>query len=61
MPKGIGLFLFLGHTDSTDSTDILYVTNFFGYENTLPIETIKEFKAKGAIILYDRTHSIKVT
>ena len=58
MPKGIDLFLFLGHTDSTD---ILYVTNFFGYENTLPIETIKEFKAKGAIILYDRTHSIKVT
>ena len=45
------------HTDFTDSTDILYVTNYFGYENTLPIETIKEFKAKGAIILYDRTHS----
>ena len=33
------------------------MTNYFGYENTLPIETIKEFKAKGAIILYDRTHS----
>ena len=45
------------HTDNTDNTDILYVTNYFGYENTLPIETIKEFKAKGAIILYDRTHS----
>lgn len=45
------------HTDNTDSTDIFYVTNYFGYENTLPIETIKEFKAKGAIILYDRTHS----
>lgn len=45
------------HTDFTDSTDILYVTNYFGYENTLPIETIKEFEAKGAIILYDRTHS----
>lgn len=38
-------------------TDIFYVTNYFGYENTLPIETVKEFKAKGAIILYDRTHS----
>ena len=45
------------HTDNTDNTDIFYVTNYFGYENTLPIETIKEFKAKGAIILYDRTHS----
>lgn len=50
-------FYDIGHTDFRDYTDIFYVTNFFGYENTLPIETIKEFKAKGAIILYDRTHS----
>lgn len=50
-------FYDLGHTDFTDYTDILYVTNYFGYENTLPIETVKKFKAKGAIILYDRTHS----
>ena len=50
-------FYDIGHTDFTDDTDIFYVTNYFGYENTLPIETIKEFKAKGAIILYDRTHS----
>ena len=50
-------FYDIGHTDFTDYTDIFYVTNYFGYENTLPIETIKEFKAKGAIILYDRTHS----
>ncbi len=41
----------------TDSKDIFYLTNYFGYENTLPIETIKQFKEKGAIILYDRTHS----
>lgn len=40
-----------------NTTDILYVTNYFGYENTLPIETVKKFKDKGAIILYDRTHS----
>lgn len=50
-------FYDIGHTDFTDYTDIFFVTNYFGYENTLPIETVKEFKAKGAIILYDRTHS----
>ena len=37
--------------------NIFYVTNYFGYENTLPIETVKKFKEKGAIIFYDRTHS----
>lgn len=37
--------------------NIFYVTNYFGYENTLPIETVKKFKEKGAIILYDSTHS----
>ncbi len=47
----------LCHTDNTDCTDVFYVTNYFGYENTLPIETVKKFKANGAIILYDRTHS----
>lgn len=50
-------FYDIGHTDFTDYTDIFYVTNYFGYENTLPIETVKKFKANGAIILYDRTHS----
>ena len=50
-------FYDIGHTDFTDFTDIFYVTNYFGYENTLPIETVKKFKANGAIILYDRTHS----
>lgn len=39
------------------SENILYVTNYFGYENTLPIEIVKQFKEKGAVILYDRTHS----
>lgn len=37
--------------------NIFYVTNYFGYENTLAIETTKRFKEQGAIILYDRTHS----
>ncbi len=45
------------HTDGTDYTDIFYVTNYFGYENSLPIETVKKFKEQGSIILYDRTHS----
>lgn len=37
--------------------NLFYVTNHFGYENTLPIDTVKRFKEQGAIILYDRTHS----
>lgn len=44
-------------TSFTEDTDIFYVTNYFGYENTLPIASVKQFKAKGAVILYDRTHS----
>ena len=46
------------NTDCTNDTDIFYITNYFGYENTLTIETIKKFKEKGATILYDRTHSL---
>ncbi len=42
-------------TDSCES--ILYVTNYFGYENTIDIEIVKRFKEKGVVILYDRTHS----
>lgn len=38
-------------------TDIFYLTNYFGYENTLSLETVKEIREKGSIILYDRTHS----
>lgn len=45
------------HTEITESTEILYVTNYFGYENTLDIDVVRQFKAQGAIILYDRTHS----
>ena len=37
--------------------NIFYVTNYFGYENTLPVETVKKYKEQGSIILYDRTHS----
>lgn len=57
------VFYDVGHTESTeifchtDGTDIFYVTNYFGYENSLPVETVKKFKEQGSIILYDRTHS----
>lgn len=53
-------FYDLGHTDFTDETDIFYVTNYFGYENTLPIDTVKRCKEQGVIILYDRTHSFLI-
>lgn len=43
--------------DCDEETDILYVTNYFGYDNTPPLETVRKFKDKGAVILYDRTHS----
>jgi hypothetical protein len=45
------------HTGGADNKDIFYVTNYFGYENTLSVETVKKFKEQGSIILYDRTHS----
>lgn len=48
------------NTDCIDETAILYVTNYFGYENTLTPDVIRQFKAKGAIIIYDRTHSLMV-
>ena len=46
-----------GHTDNMDGTDIFYLTNYFGYENTLDIEMVWKIKEKGSIVLYDRTHS----
>ena len=45
------------HTDSLYHTGIFYTTNYFGYENAFNVEVVKQFKAKGAVILYDRTHS----
>lgn len=43
--------------DLSEKVDLLYVTNYFGYENTLPNATIQYFREKEIIILYDRTHS----
>ena len=53
-------FYDIRNTDITDNTDILYVTNYFGYENNIDIEIVKRFKEKGAVILYDRTHSFLI-
>ena len=50
-------FYDIDHIDCKDYTDIFYVTNYFGYENTIDLDVVRQFKAKGAIILYDRTHS----
>lgn len=47
----------LSNADLTDGTDILYLTNYFGYENTLPLEMVTRYKERGSVILYDRTHS----
>jgi hypothetical protein len=54
--KDIGCRLKVKDT-ADDNVDILYITNYFGYENSIDVEIVKQFKAKGAIILYDRTHS----
>jgi hypothetical protein len=45
------------HVDTNKMTDIFYVSNYFGYENTIDVEIIFQFKQRGAIIIYDRTHS----
>lgn len=64
--RGIDIkFYDISLAESADTAEILcdfcenifYVTNYFGYENSLPVETVKKFKEQGSIILYDRTHS----
>lgn len=47
--------------DENKSVDIFYVNNYFGYENTISNDVIKRFKAKGAVIIYDKTHSLFMT
>lgn len=43
--------------DLSEEVDVFYVTNYFGYENTLSEEIVRSFKEKGCTIIYDRTHS----
>jgi len=40
------------------TADILYVSNYFGYNNTLPVSIVRDYKLKGVTVLYDRTHSL---
>lgn len=47
--------------DEDAETDIFYVNNYFGYENTISNKIIEHFKHKGAIIIYDKTHSLFMT
>ena len=47
--------------DEDLQTDIFYVNNYFGYENTISNDIIEHFKQKGAIIIYDKTHSLFMT
>ena len=47
--------------DADAETDIFYVNNYFGYENTISNKIIEHFKNKGAIIIYDKTHSLFMT
>ena len=58
LARGIEVVFYdFGQTDTTEQTDIFYLTNYFGYDNTPSIETIKKIKEQGRIVLYDRTHS----
>lgn len=55
---GINVLLYdYGQTDITNNADIFYLTNYFGYEDTLPVQTVRKIKEQRSIILYDRTHS----
>jgi hypothetical protein len=45
------------HVDTKKMADVFYVSNYFGYENTMDAEVIRRFKQNGSIIIYDRTHS----
>lgn len=44
--------------DCNKQNDILYVSNYFGYGDTLSLDIVRCFKQKGAFVIYDRTHSM---
>lgn len=48
------------HIDEDKKVDVFYVSNYFGYENTISTDVINQFKQKGSIIIYDRTHSFLI-
>lgn len=45
------------HFDNNINCDIFYITNYFGYENTICNSVIEHFKKNGSVIVYDKTHS----
>ena len=45
------------HIDNNASVDVLYITNYFGYNTNVSIEIVRRFKERGTIIVYDKTHS----
>lgn len=44
--------------DEDKNCDIFYVTNYFGYDNNVTDDVILHFKQRGAITIYDKTHSL---
>lgn len=44
--------------DENKQVDILYVCNYFGYENNVANEIIERFRESGSIVIYDKTHSL---
>lgn len=44
--------------DCNKQTDILYVNNYFGYDDTLSLDIVRQFKQRGTFVIYDRTHSM---
>lgn len=46
------------YIDTNLLCDVFYVTNFFGYHNTINQDIIKLFQNRGSLVLYDKTHSL---
>ena len=44
--------------DTTASFDLLYITNYFGFDSFPDLTRIEKLKEQGSIIIYDRTHSL---
>ena len=46
------------YVDEGKEADIFYVANYFGFDNTIDPDIVRCFIRKGAIVIYDRTHSL---
>ena len=44
--------------DPSVETDLLFVCNYFGYSCTMPESLIADFRRRGAVVVYDMTHSL---